>query len=161
MTIIENLAFGCIKSSVCLFYRRIFYVSQRFILFNNVVIALIFWWTLAFLLAKIFVCGLHPGVLWSRDSTTQGCANQRLLLLWFAITDVIGDIAVLSMPYPCIVKLQMNRREKLGISGVFLLGTLFVIPQASAERRLDALTFQQSISCGDHTFGIRRTMVHR
>ena len=109
-------------------------------LFNNIVITLLFWWTLAFLLAEIFVCGLHPGVLWSRDSTTQGCANQLLLLLWFAITDVIGDIAVLSMPYPCIVKLQMNRREKLGISGVFLLGTLFVIPQVSSKQRLETLT---------------------
>ena len=130
-------------------------------LFNNVVITIIFWWTLAFLLAEIFVCGLHPGVLWSPDATTQSCANQNMLLLWFAITDVIGDIAVLSMPYPCIVKLQMNKKEKVGISGVFLLGTLFVIPQASARGRLDALTFRQSISCGYHTIGVRLTIVRR
>ena len=67
--------------------------------------------------------------------TNQGCASQLLVLLWFAITDVLGDIAVLAMPYPCIVKLQMNKKEKLGISGVFLLGTLFVMPQVLSRER--------------------------
>ncbi|KAK0508203.1 hypothetical protein JMJ35_009287 [Cladonia borealis] len=124
VTIIEKFAYGCIKLSVCLFYRRIFSVSRRFLIVNNVVMALICCWAFAFFFAEVFLCGLHPGVLWSGNTTNQGCASQLLVLLWFAITDVLGDIAVLAMPYPCIVKLQMNKKEKLGISGVFLLGTL-------------------------------------
>ena len=97
--------------------------------------AVICCWAFAFFFAEVFLCGLHPGVLWSGNTTNQGCASQLLVLLWFAITDVLGDIAVLAMPYPCIVKLQMNKKEKLGISGVFLLGTLFVMPQVLSRER--------------------------
>ena len=43
------------------------------------------------------------------------CAPQEWLSLWFAITDVIGDIAVLSLPYPCIRALQMSRSDKFGL----------------------------------------------
>jgi hypothetical protein len=34
------------------------------------------------------------------------------------------DIVVLVMPIPVILKLQMNRRAKLGLLAVFLLGAL-------------------------------------
>lgn len=34
------------------------------------------------------------------------------------------DVIVLIMPIPVIVKLQMNRRAKLGLLAVFLLGAL-------------------------------------
>jgi hypothetical protein len=34
------------------------------------------------------------------------------------------DIVVLVMPIPVILKLQMNRRAKLGLMAVFLLGAL-------------------------------------
>ena len=135
VTIIEKFAYGCIKLSVCLFYRRIFSVSRRFLIFNNVVMALIFCWAFAFFLVEVFLCGLHPGVQWNGDMTNQGCASQLLVLFWFAITDVLGDIVVLAMPYPFIVKLQMDTKEKLGISGVFLLGTLFVMPRVISWER--------------------------
>ena len=42
----------------------------------------------------------------------------------FAITDVIGDVLVVCMPYPYIRKLHMGRREKVGLVAIFLLGTL-------------------------------------
>lgn len=54
------------------------------------------------------------------------CAPQEWLVLWFAITDVLGDMAVLTLPYPCIRALQMSRREKVGLSAIFMLGTLWV-----------------------------------
>lgn len=81
-------------------------------------------WTLAFWLAEIFICGTHPKALWDGKPANVHCANQSYLLLWFAITDVLGDILILTMPYPCIRKLQMDRRRKIAISGVFMLGTL-------------------------------------
>lgn len=49
-----------------------------------------------------------------------------MLLLWFAITDVIGDIAVLALPFPRIRRMKVSKREKWGISGILLLGTLWV-----------------------------------
>ena len=56
--------------------------------------------------------------------TVQPWSSDEWLLLWFAITDVLGDIAVLALPYPCIRKLHMSGRAKVELSFVFLLGTL-------------------------------------
>ena len=124
MVIIEKPAYGFIKLSVLLFYRRIFVTSSTFRLINDIIIVLISCWALSFFVAEIFLCGTHLKALWDEDSSRGHCASHSLLLLWFAITDVIGDIAVLAMPYPSIRKLQMTRRDKLGVSGILLLGTL-------------------------------------
>ena len=92
-------------------------MNESFRTANNIAIALITLWGLSFFLveAVIYLDSSHvphPG------------ESQRWSLLWFAITDVLGDIAILAMPYPCIRKLQMSRRVKVGLSMVFLLGTL-------------------------------------
>jgi hypothetical protein len=123
MVVLEKPAYGFIKLSVLLFYRRIF-VTPTFRLINNIIIVLISLWALAFFFAKILVCGTNPQDQWDKNCLTWHSADLSLMLLWFAITDVVGDIAVLAMPYPCIMKLQMSRRTKLSVSGVFLLGTL-------------------------------------
>ena len=86
-------------------------------MFNNVLIVAIGLWGLVFMFMEAFTCGAdsHHG---------YPCAPQEWLALWFAITDVLGDIAVLSLPYPCIKALQMSRRDKVGLSVIFILGTL-------------------------------------
>ncbi len=38
------------------------------------------------------------------------------------------DVIVLILPVPLVMKLQMNRRGKLGLLVVFVLGTLSVTP---------------------------------
>ena len=50
--------------------------------------------------------------------------SQEWLLLWFAIMDVLSDVAVLALPYPFIRKLQISRRAKVGLTAIILLGTL-------------------------------------
>ncbi len=99
------------------FYRRIFIQRKSFRIANSILIVLITLWGLVFLLVEVVV---------EYDSThiDHPAESQRWSLLWFAITDVLGDIAILTLPYPCIRKLQMTRRAKAGVTVVFLLGTL-------------------------------------
>ena len=54
----------------------------------------------------------------------QPWASQEWQLLWFAITDVLSDMTILALPYPCIRKLQISRHLKIELALVFLLGTL-------------------------------------
>lgn len=122
---IEKPAYGLIKLSVLLFYRRIF-VTRAFQLYNAILVILILLWAIVFLCTEIFACGSHPTVQWSKHQPTVHCLNQPQILLWFAITDVIGDIAVLTMPYGSIRKLQLDKRRKAGLAGIFMLGTLSV-----------------------------------
>lgn len=122
---IEKPAYGLIKLSVLLFYRRIF-ATRAFRVYNDIVIVVIVSWAIAFLGAEVFACGTHPAAQWSKHPPPGQCINQPQLLLWFAITDVIGDIIVLSMPYRCIMKLQLDKRRKIGLAVIFMLGTLSV-----------------------------------
>lgn len=114
------------KLSVLLFYRRIF-STPRFRLLNDIMICLIVLWTATFLLAEIFVCGVNPKILWTYETSEEKschCINTSMVLLWFAVTDVIGDFAVLAIPWKPVQILQKSRKEKIGIISIFMLGAL-------------------------------------
>jgi len=122
--VFEKLAYAAIKLSVLFFYRRIFTV-KRFRIVNNWLIALIVVWAAAFCAADAFVCGVHPEAQWDPIAKKKyHCINVFYVLLVFAVTDVVTDIAILVTPYPQIKKLHVTKREKWGLAGVFLLGAL-------------------------------------
>lgn len=84
---------------------------------NNIFVILIALWGLVFFLLQVILES-------NKYYTVQPWASQEWLLLWFAITDVLGDVAVLTLPYPCLRKLQMSRRSKVELTFIFSLGTL-------------------------------------
>lgn len=88
-------------------------------------IALIALWTIAFFWSEVFVCGTNFTVLWkARETAAKYCDDHGPELLVFGITDVIGDILIVTMPFSPVRKLQMSRKEKWAVTAVFLLGTL-------------------------------------
>lgn len=94
---------------------------------NNAMLVAMALWTLSFFLISIFECGTNPSVLWTysyAQEKSRVCIDTSLLLLMFAITDVVGDITILAMPLRPIYHLQKMRSERLGLAGIFLLGTL-------------------------------------
>ena len=99
--------------------------------FSNVMIVLVAAWTISFFFTEVFTCGVHPEVQWQaitwKSNHGYKCTNESFVLLWFAITDVISDIVILSMPYPRIKKLSMTTREKWQLSFVFMLGFLSLV----------------------------------
>ena len=123
----EKPAYGAIKLSVLLFYRRIF-TLRKFRIVNNFLIALIVCWTVAYFFADVFSCGAHPEANWDPAAKAKTyCINLWVMLLTFAITDVLTDVAILWMPYPEIKRLQMSSSDKWGLAGIFLLGTIDLI----------------------------------
>ena len=108
----EKFTYSCIKLCVLFFYRCIFAQRKSFRIVNSILIGLIALWGLLFLVIQVVL---------ESDKTR---ISQEWLLLWFGITDVLGDVAVLALPYPCIRKLQMSKRTKVGLTFIFLLGTL-------------------------------------
>lgn len=115
------------KLSALFFFRRIFYYERAFTIANTIMIVVIILWSLAFLLAEIFVCGRYEETLWRHDGHAGSCVNQTWLNLWFAITDVVTDVAVMSLPYPVIAALgKLSRRERAGVMAVFMLGAMYV-----------------------------------
>lgn len=125
--IFEKPAYGTIKLSVLLFYRRIFTIG-RFRAINNYLIALVVAWTLAFFLADFLACGSRIDANWLPEAESQPyCVNLFVLLLLFAITDILTDISIMWMPYPEIKKLHLPAKDRWGLAGVFLLGTIDLI----------------------------------
>ena len=114
--LLEKFTYSFIKLSVLFFYRRIF-IQRSFRIANSVLIVLITLWGLVFFLDEAIIEYDSAHVDHAPRSGTWS-------LFWFAITDVLGDIAILTLPYPCIRQLQMSRRAKVGLTVVFLLGTL-------------------------------------
>ena len=117
---IEKVTYAFIKLSVLFFYRRIFGLQEKFRLANDVLIVLTIIWGLVFLFTGALLCG-------SESSHGHPCAPSEWGVLWFGITDVLGDAAILALPYPCIKKLQMRKRDKWGLAAVFMMGTLSLI----------------------------------
>lgn len=62
------------------------------------------------------------------DRTIPGgsCKNQVISGTANAALSFVGDIAILILPLPMIWTLQMNIRRKLAVTGIFLLGSLYV-----------------------------------
>lgn len=118
--VIEKFTYSCIKLSVLFFYRRIFARYKLFRIVNNIFVILIALWGLVFFLLQVILES-------NKYYTVQPWASQEWLLLWFAITDVLGDVAVLTLPYPCLRKLQMSRRSKVELTFIFSLGTLSLV----------------------------------
>lgn len=115
LIIIEKSTYTLIKLSVLFLYRRIFGANRKFRVANDILIVVITLWGSIFLLVQCFICS-------NKGLGTLSCDSSQWSLLWFAITEVLGDIAILSLPYPCIRKLQMGKRDKIGLIVIFSLG---------------------------------------
>ncbi|KAK6193491.1 hypothetical protein LQW54_012407 [Pestalotiopsis sp. IQ-011] len=80
MIVIEKPAFGFIKLSILFFYRRIFGIWPNVRHLNTFLIGLVAAWTLAFLVADLLLCGVHPELNWAydqRDSHRGGTDHPR------------------------------------------------------------------------------------
>jgi hypothetical protein len=123
-SIVEKLAFGTLKISIVLMYRRIF--QQRwFQRLSTAVCVFLALWALAFLTTSSLQCRVRNWELWYVPWTLQNhCISAELSWVGFSISDVATDIFVLSLPLPIVWRLHMSQAKKLTTSVVMLLGLL-------------------------------------
>ncbi|OBT58914.1 hypothetical protein VE04_00582 [Pseudogymnoascus sp. 24MN13] len=89
----------------------------------------------------IFQC---TPVKYSWDKTVPGsCINIKAFWYGQSGWNTLMDVIVLILPIPVIVKLQMNRRAKLGLLAVFILGTFVCI---TSIERLISLNFNATFA---------------
>ncbi|MCJ1238721.1 hypothetical protein MMC14_006712 [Varicellaria rhodocarpa] len=113
-----------IKLSVLLFYRRIF-VGRKFTIYSLTICAFVALWCFAFFFATVFQCGGHPANWWTSQYTSEHlCSKTGKLELGFAVSDVMLDLVILTIPLPLIWNLKMSTSHKVAITGIFLLGLL-------------------------------------
>ena len=62
------------------------------------------------------------------DPTIAGtCINFNIFFLVNSIIETILDFVILVLPVPMILGLQLSRHNKVVLSGIFLLGGLYVL----------------------------------
>ncbi|KAI9148250.1 hypothetical protein HJFPF1_12078 [Paramyrothecium foliicola] len=127
--IIVVFAFGALKLSILLFYRKIFCVNRShrdaFDTITAAMIALVIVWTLSFGFGAIFLCGTRPAYAWAPVAlVAEHCSAQLQFLEAYAITDFIMDCFIWSLPIPKIWGLHMAVRKKLTVIAIFLVGIL-------------------------------------
>lgn len=121
----EKIAFGLIKLSILFLWKRMFGRVRTFVVLCWVMIAIVTAWSISFFFATLFQCSTHWSWNWAPITLflTQ-CTNTLNMLTVFTATDVFTDFIILFMPVPIIWKLHMQRRKKIGVTSIFMVGFL-------------------------------------
>ena len=130
LQVLGTLELAVIKISILLFYRRIFTV-RSFRLVNNFALVLVAAWGISFTLAIIFQC-TPVDTIWKQFELhyLPYCVNQQQVYFAIAISDLILDVFIFTLPLPMVYKLQLPSKQKFAVSGIFLLGSMYVDPSA-------------------------------
>lgn len=113
------------KLSVLLMYYRVFHVSH----FKKLVIGVgcfVFVWVIAATFLFIFIC-VPTQKLWKPELPGHFISEMGV---WVAngSSTILSDVAILLLPIPQIWKLNTVRSEKIGLTLIFGLGFLYVLP---------------------------------
>ena len=113
-----------IKISILLFYRAIF-VGKIFDICIYATGTFVVAWGVAVPLVSIFSC--HPiGVFHPTKEGTVVCINYRNFFIGTSLLNILADVAILCLPLGKVWELQMSRNSKAAVSGMFLMGGLYV-----------------------------------
>ncbi|KAJ0418860.1 hypothetical protein BJY00DRAFT_314538 [Aspergillus carlsbadensis] len=136
----EKIAFGLIKTSILLLWKRMLSPIRSFQLFCTGMIGLVAAWSIAFFFATLFQCGTHWDWNWAPIGffLTQ-CTDTLNMLTVFCGTDLLTDFVIMFMPLPIIWKLQMSVKKKIGVMGVFMVG-IFTIGAGVARTYIYLVT---------------------
>lgn len=141
---IEQLVFAftitSVKISLLSFYQRIFSVRvfRRWVLFVG---ALCLVWLVVCLFLIIFQCSPVPAA-WRVMMRLSGarCIPATRIVFGAELANVLLDILILALPIYMVRRLQLPRRRKVVVGGIFLLGGLCVGPHPSWAGNKPGLT---------------------
>ncbi len=111
------------KLSILLFYHRIFrnQIFHKLIWVLGVMVVV---WGISFFFATLFECYPISQVWTTFYGQPRKCYDYLPMFFATVITNMIMDIMILTIPWPMIWKLQMPLRQKVAVTGIFLLGGL-------------------------------------
>ncbi|BAE63874.1 unnamed protein product [Aspergillus oryzae RIB40] len=126
-------AYGFIKASIILFYRRIFVsnTKSRFAIVSNICLAVTVVWAVTFFLLFLFGCKTKIYLHWAPiQEVREKCGDPLAAESALVISDLITDLAILLLPFPKadddmqIWMLQMSVRRKIALSCIFGVGLM-------------------------------------
>jgi hypothetical protein len=104
-------------------YHRLFPV-RKFAYALIVVGLIVAGWMVSVVTAQIFTCTPVRGA-WI-PSAANHCINQTKFYYGNSISNILTDVGILALPMPLIWQLKMSRRKKIAVTGILLMGGLYV-----------------------------------
>lgn len=119
------IAMTTIKTSILLFYLRLFGARKWFRRLLYITQALVISWCIAAAAAAIFRCRpIRYGLLPFTEEVLSHCGDIYLYSLVTSVFNVIFEFWILVMPLPVVWTLQLPRKQKVAVSCIFMLGAL-------------------------------------
>ncbi|KAI0469384.1 hypothetical protein F4859DRAFT_487987 [Xylaria cf. heliscus] len=120
----EKLVFGLVKLSILFLWKRLFGGPfKRFRVMCWALIVFTILWTAAFFFTTIFQCGTNWQLNWAHiEIFLTKCIKSLDVLTVFAVTDILSDFIIISMPIPLIWSLHLPIKKRVALTSVFLVG---------------------------------------
>ncbi|KAI0973639.1 hypothetical protein F4678DRAFT_459120 [Xylaria arbuscula] len=120
--LLYGLVFPIEKTTILLLYLRLFHVHRWFRITTYILITYIWLWGISEVIVAIAQC---IPVAYQWDKSLDGhCINQLAYYRWVSVPNVIHDVVMLVLPLPMVWSLQIDLRQKVALSGVFLIGSI-------------------------------------
>ena len=136
-----------VKVAILIFYRRVFTGNQRWFRWAFwIMIAYCVAWAIATFVIVMVQCVPIP-YFWNRAYAfykleppgTGTCLETTPSQVPVAFLNCIGDLVLILLPFPVLLRLQMNIRRKIELSIIFGLGALYGIPPMNSKLKLTLL----------------------
>ena len=85
--------------------------------------AVVLAWSIGSIASTIWQC-VPIEASWNNTITDKVCVNSDASWYQYGIINIVTDVMILALPIRPILKLQLHKREKLALLGVFALGAL-------------------------------------
>lgn len=118
-------ALALAKISLIILYHRIMKKQKIYVMALHAITAVVMGYSISIIFALILAC--HP-VSRNWDPTVEGeCVNRTALYIATAVTNIVTDLALITLPIPLVLRLNMPRSQKVYLFLMFVVGCAYVI----------------------------------
>ncbi|KAI1585694.1 hypothetical protein A1F96_00214 [Pyrenophora tritici-repentis] len=118
--------FAC-KMSILLFYRRIFFISDRYRMVSLVLMIFTIIWFLIIVVVVLFICRPSLNFWDDKGTPVSQCVHWQAFAYSMLIVDMVIDVFILVLPIRTAMKLHLPRKNRIAVAGIFALGGFVVI----------------------------------
>lgn len=119
-------AAGATKLGILLMYHRIFAISTYFRYQLFAASSLVIGWWIGCTIAALRKCDPLEAGLFNTLNDPKHCFNFNVFWLGSGICEIFLDVWILTLPVGVVVRMRNSPRQKLVVSGIFMLGALYV-----------------------------------
>ncbi|KAI7776036.1 hypothetical protein LA080_005906 [Diaporthe eres] len=119
LNMISILGLGLVKASILILYYNLF-PSKNFRYAVWGALAFVIGWTVSFFFSHLFTC--YPITVFIEPYYGNSCVQTVPMFLSLLFTDVVADWAILLLPVPMVLKVQLPFKKKIAVIGMLGLG---------------------------------------